>query len=214
MNGIALNIAVILQMLPKLLLIGLISLSVLLANQAVVLLTACCVGFLLLLNALNQVIIRMSPETAVVSSVADMCTSGIFGKSWARLITSTPDLLWHPYAPSLYTAVIAFVAGWGFALQTLYRDEINAGVLSRSNAVATSVLSTILLLVVLAVRIFMNQCDSILAAVSGAAIGLFMGYVVCLTIGAATDRRATNLWGIPLLRDRINNGSAVFICPK
>jgi len=214
MNGIALNVAVLLQMLPRLLLIGLIVLSILLANQSVVLLTASLTGFLLLLNALNQVIVRMAPDAAVISSVSDMCSSGMFGKPWARLITNTPDLLWHPYAPSLYTAVIAFLTGWGFALQTLYRDEIDAGVLSRRTATATAILSSILLVLVLGVRVFMNQCDTLVGALGGAAIGVFMGYGVCLTLGYATDRRATNLWGIPLLRDRINNGSPVFVCPK
>jgi hypothetical protein len=48
----------------------------------------------------------------------------------------------------------------------------------------------------------------------GSIFGIAFGYLGAIALGYATDRRATNLWGIPLLRDRINNGSALYICPK
>ena len=53
-----------------------------------------------------------------------------------------------------------------------------------------------------------------MAAVGGMAFGFLLGYLTAILTGYITNRRGTNVWGIPLLRDRINAGSAVYVCPK
>jgi hypothetical protein len=85
--------------------------------------------------------------------------------------------------------------------------------MNRSSLITTSIISGLLLIMAIVFRVS-SGCESILGAVSGSVLGIGIGYLGCVALGYATDRRATNLWGIPLLRDRINNGSALYICPK
>lgn len=202
-----------LQMLPELLVCGLVLLTILLSSQPLFFLALSTGGIQLLLGALNRLLIRMTPESAVVSSTTDVCNGGQIGKTWARLLRNSPDLLHHSFAPSIYIATVSFLTGWGWALQALYKDEVNAGIMSRSTMMAFPILAVFVLLLIVAFRYFQG-CDSLVSIAGGAGIGLIGGFFGAIALGYATDRRATNLWGIPLLRDRINNGSAVYICPN
>ena len=62
-------------------------------------------------------------------------------------------------------------------------------------------------------RRYYGGCDTIVSILGGLLFGLSVGYFGYVALGYATNRRMTNIWGIPLLRDRINNGSALYICP-
>lgn len=202
-----------LQILPESLMSGLIVLAVVLANQALLAMAAGAAGTQLLTGAVGRIIMRMSgPEDAVPTSSLDMCYTGFVGKAWNRFAGSTEEL-WHPRAPSVFMATIGFFVGYGMALQTLYKEEIDAKVVPRSSLTTTAVISVLLLIIALVFRIA-SGCESILGAFAGAAMGLLLGYLGCIALGFATDRRATNVWGIPLLRDRINNGSALYVCGK
>lgn len=201
-----------LQILPESLMSGLIVLAVVLANHSLLAMAAGAAGTQLLTGAVGRIIMRMSgPGDAVLTSSLDMCYTGFVGKAWNRLAGS--EEVWHPRAPSVFMATIGFFVGYGMALQTLYKEEIDAKVVPRSSLTTTAVISVLLLIIALVFRIS-SGCESILGAVGGAALGLMLGYLGCVALGYATDRRATNVWGIPLLRDRINNGSALYVCPK
>jgi hypothetical protein len=202
-----------LQILPESLMTGILILAIVLANQALLAMAAGAAGTQLLTGAIGRIIMRMSSNAAVPTSSMDMCTTGFIGKSWDRLFRASPDQFWHPRAPSVYMATIGFFIGYGLALQNLYKEEIDAKVMSRASLMTTAVISCLLLITAFVFRIS-SGCETILGAVGGAALGLMIGYLGCIALGYATDRRATNLWGIPLLRDRINNGSALYICPK
>jgi hypothetical protein len=201
-----------LQILPESILCGLILLAIVLANQPLVILAAALAGVQLLASTVGTLLMRFSPEQAVVSSSMTQCTMGYIGKSWDRLFRGGADLLWHPKAPSIYMVTVGFLAGWGYALQQLYKEEIQAGVLKPS-MMTTMAIITLLTLLLAAVFRIGTGCDSFTATLGGLAFGLLLGYTGAIALGYATDRRATNLWGIPLLRDRINQGSAVYICP-
>jgi len=200
-----------LQILPESLMTGIILLAIVLANQSLVVLAFGAAGAQLLTSASGRIITNMSPEGAIKASSMDMCTTGFIGKSWDRLLQKDP-LIWHPRAPSVYMATIGFFIGYGLAVQQLYKEEIDAGVMSRSTLITTSLISGLLLLTALLFRIW-SGCESIIGALGGTAFGLVLGYLGCIALGYATNRRATNVWGIPLLRDRINDGSALYICP-
>ena len=200
-----------LQILPDSLISGLVILAVVLANQAIMALAAGAIGTQLLTGAVGRLIMQMLPGAAERTSSMDMCTAGFIGKFWERL-SNIPENLWHPRAPSVYMATIGFFVGYGAALQTLYKEEIDAKVMSRSSLMTTAIISFLLLVTTIVFRVSFG-CESIFGAVAGAAFGILLGYLGAIALGYATDRRATNLWGIPLLRDRINAGSALYICP-
>jgi hypothetical protein len=199
-----------LQILPETLMCGTVLLAVLLANQS---LAAIAIG-----TALTQLIVEgvgsFLPGEKMGSSL-DMCQSGILSSSMARILRGVKDSekLWRPMAPSVYTATIAFLAGWGYALQQLYSDEIQAGVVSRSTLVGVSIIAAIIMVLAIVFRVA-KGCDTLMGAIGGTLLGLLMGYAGCIIVGYASNRKITNIWGIPLLQDRINNGSALYYCPS
>jgi hypothetical protein len=202
-----------LQILPETLTSGLLLLAVVLGSGPVLALATGVGGTQLFTTVVSRLLMRYAPDSAQLMSTMDGCTQGYVGKSWQRLLRDTlnPEQLWHPRAPSVYQATIGFVAGYGLALQHLYRDEIKAGVLSGSLMMTTGILAGLVMLLTLLFRVS-SGCESVFSAVLGILLGLFIGYIGTIALGYSTDRRATNIWGIPLLRDRINNGSAIYVC--
>jgi hypothetical protein len=203
-----------LQILPETIMCGLVLLTVVLANQPLLVLTATAALVQLLFGGVGRLIMKFQPDQAVVASSMSSCVSsmGFIGKSWQRLLN--PDaaaLLWHPLAPSAYMGTIGFFIGWGYALHQLYKDEINAGVLNRSSMLTMGGIAGLLLIMTLLFRIF-SGCETALGALGGTALGFILGYFLAIAIGYMSNRRLTNIWGMPLLRDRINAGKPVYVC--
>jgi hypothetical protein len=199
------------QILPDILLCATVLLAVLLANQSVMLLAIAAIGNQLLVSTVGRLMLRYSPDNAVIRSSMDMCTGGYIGKSWARLLGMEDNDLWSPLAPSLYMSALGFFGGWGGALSQLYKEEIDAGIVSRTTVIACGAIMLFVVLLAAIVRAS-SGCESFVSIAGGLALGGLMGYFLAIALGFSTDRRATNLWGIPLLRDRINAGAAVYIC--
>jgi hypothetical protein len=212
-NYIAASVMYNLQILPDALIAGLIILAIILANQSLVFLATGGLLTQFLVGAVGRILMKMTPDNAAVTMRPfDGCRGGILGKSWDALLSPNPDRLWHPIAPSAYMALLGFFGGVGGAIQQLYKDEIDAGIIGRNTLTATSVIS-ILVIALAAVFRYFGGCDTILSIAGGLAFGVILGYFGYVALGYATDRRMTNIWGIPLLRDRINGGSPVYICP-
>jgi len=204
-----------LQILPESLITGIILLAIILANPTLVALAGGAVGTQLLASTAGYLMMKFGPiDEAKLSTSADMCNNGFIGKHWNRLLrgNDAPESLWHPAAPSIYTATVGYFFGVGLSLLQIYNEEINAQVMSRAHLLTTTIIGTVLVVATLLFRILVG-CDSVLVAVTGLLLGLLVGYLGFITLAYLTDRRATNIWGIPLLKDRINNGSPLYICP-
>lgn len=202
-----------LQVLPDTLMMGAIVMAIVLANPTILALAAGCAATQGITHAAGAAIASAQPHQAVIRSSMDMCTGGYIGRTWGRLFRSGTGNLWHPYAPSVYTATLGFFAAYGAALSQLYRDEIDAGMVPRSALLTMGILTAVILVIAIIFRVG-SGCESFLAAVGGMAFGFLLGYLTAILTGYITNRRGTNVWGIPLLRDRINAGSAVYVCPK
>jgi hypothetical protein len=203
-----------LQILPESLICGLIILAILLANPAVAAVAAGAAGTQLLAGTTGRLIMTYMPDGAVINSSNNMCSTGYVGKSWARLLrgTASPELLWHPKAPSIYLATLGFLAGWGWAINQLYTEEIEAGVMNGKMVATLAVLAAVVLVVGNLFRV-MSGCDTIIGAIGGSLFGIAIGYFGAIALGTATGRRGTNIWGIPMLQDRISGGNALYVCP-
>jgi hypothetical protein len=202
-----------LQILPDTLLMGAIVLAITLANPAVLALAAGAAATQAVTHAAAAAIAASQPNATVIRSSLDTCTGGYVGRAWGRLFRAGTENLWHPNAPSVYLATVGFFAAYGAALSQLYRDEIDAGMMRRSTLIGMGVITAIVVVLTVTFRV-VSGCESLMAAIGGLALGFLLGYFTAILIGYFTERRGTNLWGIPLLRDRINAGSAVYVCPK
>jgi len=190
-----------LQILPETLMCGVIIMAILLASQPLIAVGIGIAVTQLLTHAMGLLIMWRAPDSATLRTSLDGCSMGFIGKSWARLFGASPDDLWHPNAPSIYLATIGFFAGWGYAIQQIYKDEIDRGIMKRPFLVTTAILSTLILLLAIAFRIY-TGCESYLSAAGGTVIGLLFGFLGAITLSYITNRKATNIWGIPLLRKK------------
>ena len=190
------------RILPEILITGSIILAIVLSNQVVLLMAIGSILTLLLTSTIGQILMKMVTGTATGTSSMNTCYSGFGGKSWLRLTTThNPELSWHPYAPSMYMSVIGYFFGYGLALWTIYKDEINSGIINKSIPITLVTVSACVILFTLLQR-YMSGCDSIVTALLGVFIGSMCGYAGTICLGMTTERKATNLWGIPLLRNR------------
>jgi hypothetical protein len=187
------------QILPETIMCGVIVLSILLASQPLVAVAIGVAVTQIMTQGIGRVIAGKTPEGAQLRSALDGCSTGFVGKSWARLLGKDPQLLWNPNSPSVFMATIAFFSAWGIALQQIYKDEINAGIMKKPALVATMVLSFLVLVLAFCFRIY-TGCESYLSAIGGTVIGFLFGFLGCISLGYVTDRKGTNIWGIPLLR--------------
>ena len=204
-----------LQLLPESLISGIVILSIVLVSKTLLFLAAGAGLTQLLTGAVGSLLMKYMDGNAEMRECAEECNPGFLGKSLTRLLNGgkAPELLWHPKAPSVYLATVGYFVGVGLALIQLYKEEIDTRVVSRSTLTGTAILSFLILIMAIVFRVS-HGCETVFGAVGGILLGLLLGYLGCVTIGYLTDRRATNVWGIPLIRDRINSGSAVYVCPK
>ena len=212
LDDIQAGIIYILQTLPDSLITGITVLAVLLGNQSLFTVAASSIFMQALVTGIGYLVIRFNPDSAITRSSQEPCTAGYINNYWAQ-VRGGRNNTDHPYAPSLYMATVSFFAGWGAGLKQLYADEINQGVLSNAQSITFLVLAFVIVLIAMVARI-RSQCESLFGALIGVGTGLAIGYLACIAIGAATGRTATNIWGMPLLRDRITNGSPIYTCPK
>jgi len=195
-NSIRFNLSV----LPDSLVTGLVVLSIVLANYTLIVLAAGMV--------LTQLF------TGYVGSLVSApgnppCESEFYALTVKRLFGVDPPSP-GPLAPSTFMASIAYLFGFGVALQQIYAVEIEkfqTGTPLMINAIA----GILLVFVTFLFRAFWSKCDTVTAALGGTVLGFALGYFGCVLLGYATNRRATNVWGIPFLQDRINKGSAIYV---
>ena len=191
-----------LQILPETLITGICILGVILANNSIVIMAAGGIVIQLLAVIMGKLMMKCMPGSAKPTSSIDMCQNGFVAKSWSRLLSGTPETLWHPNAPSIFMATITYFFGYGLAVQTLYSDEIQAGVKQRKFMIVASSFSAFLILLCMVFR-WASGCDSIFSSTLGAIFGIMVGYLSAIFIGYITNRHATNIWGIPLLQNRV-----------
>jgi len=203
----------ILQVLPDSLITGITVLAILLGNQTLFALAGSSLIMQALVTGIGYIIIKFNPDSVVTRIAEEPCAAGFINNYWARVRGGLANVD-HPYAPSLYLATVAFFAGWGAGLKQLYAEEIDQGVISNSQTTGFLITAFIILAAVMILRIFVSNCETLVGAFVGVATGTLLGYVFSVSLGFATDRKATNIWGMPLLRDRIAAGSPIYTCQK
>jgi len=203
----------ILLTLPDSLVTGITVLAVLLGNQALFTVAASSIFMQAFITGISYLVMRFNPDSVIVGPCLEPCTGGYINSYWAQ-VRGGRNNTDHPYAPSLYMATCSFFVGWGAALKQLYADEINQGVLSNSQTITLLVLAFMIVIAAMIYRIVVSKCETVVGALIGLGAGTTLGYLLCIAIGSATGRTATNLWGMPLLRDRLANGSPIYTCPK
>jgi hypothetical protein len=148
---------------------------------------------------------------------ADRCAGTFPGVSYGRFFGMTQsgtsgklsDTAW----PSYYTTFMGFLAGWIGALPTLYAQELSIS--PKKSVAATGGLVTlgILLLVVMVYRIS-SECDTFLSTSVGLTAGFLIGLMLVFAVAYISDRRATNMLALPLIRNKAEDGKPIYVCER
>jgi hypothetical protein len=133
----------------------------------------------------------------------------LFGSADSSTFGKLSDNAW----PSYYTTFFGFLTGWIASLPTIYSAEIAASPKRATAVTGGFVMLGILLLVVVVYRITSN-CDTFVSTSAGLITGFLVGVVMVLTVAYFTDRRGTNMLGLPLIRSRAEDGKPIYVCEK
>jgi hypothetical protein len=115
--------------------------------------------------------------------------------------------------PSYYSTFVGFLAGWVGTLPALYAAEIAAQPQRAATTMGGIAVLAVLCLTVMMYRI-QTGCESFASTSVGLLSGFVMGLVIVLFVAWLSDRRLTNVLGLPLLRDKAEDGKPIYVCER
>lgn len=153
----------------------------------------------------------------VASSSEPRCTGQYPGITWNyNLQLAANSKFGSPSfqkVPSFYTTLMGFISGWIASLPTIYADELKAAPAKKAATTAGLFGLGLVLLLVMIYRIS-TQCEGFLATASGILIGFLLGMLGVFGAAQVSERRATNMLGLPLLRSNAADGKPIYVCEK
>ena len=157
------------------------------------------------------------PDLVTTPSDVSKCAGRFPGVSYDRLLGLSLSSGFGSVAadawPSYYTTFVGFLAGWIGALPSIYARELKASP-KRASSVAGGILILILLCILVTIYRISSGCDGMLGTAIGLVFGFAIGLGLVLTASWISDRRATNILGMPLIRDKAADGKPIYVCER
>ena len=157
------------------------------------------------------------PDLIAAPQDANKCSGRFPGVSYQTLLGfansgslgSPVDSAW----PSYYSTYIGFLAGWIGTLPAIYANELAASP-KRASSVYFGIVNLAILCVAVMIYRISSECESFMSTSIGLVGGFFIGLGVVLLASWLTDRRATNILGMPLLRSKAADGKPIYVCER
>jgi hypothetical protein len=134
--------------------------------------------------------------------------SSLFNMARSNIFSATSDG-W----PSYYSTFVGFVAGWVGAIPSLYAAELKASPEKLSATAAGLIILICLTLMVMLYRIT-SECEGFMSTSLGLLAGFVVGLLLVMFAAWVSDRRATNLLGLPLIRNKAATGQPIYVCER
>lgn len=115
--------------------------------------------------------------------------------------------------PSYYSVFIGFIISYLATLPMMYQNELKASPKRKASMILGYVVISIVLLT-LAVYRLMSACDTPFGMFVGVLVGAALGLMMVLLLAYVSDRRLTNLLGLPLMRDKAADGKPIYVCER
>lgn len=116
--------------------------------------------------------------------------------------------------PSYYTLLMGFIIGWIGSLPTIYSQEIQASPTKKTSTFLGMLSLWGLAALVIIHRIFASSCEGFVSVITGLLLGFGIGLLLVFGISHLSERRATNLLGLPLMRDKAADGKPIYVCDR
>ena len=115
--------------------------------------------------------------------------------------------------PSYYNVFVGFLVSYIGTIPLLYQHELNASPKRKASMILGYVVIAITLLTLVVYRL-MSGCDTIMGLFVGTLIGAAFGFSMVLLFAYLSDRRLTNILGLPLMRDKAEDGKPIYVCER
>lgn len=161
--------------------------------------------------------------TRFVSGIAgpeidpQLCSGQFPGVSYDRLMNMSSERTFGALNrtgwPSFYSVFMGYLAGWIGMLPLVYQREIAASPRRRG---ASTLGLLVLGLVILMAGIYRVQsgCESTFGLFVGLLVGLFIGGLLMFGVAWISERRMTNILGLPLIRGKAEDGKPIYVCER
>jgi hypothetical protein len=152
----------------------------------------------------------------VGSGDATTCSGHFPGISFERIMdmkTTGFQALSYTGWPSYYSVFIGFVVSYLGVIPMMYQNELKASPKRKASMIlGYLVIGSVLL--TLAVYRLMSDCDTVFGMFAGLLVGGTLGLLMVLLLSYVSDRRLTNLLGLPLMRDKAADGKPIYVCER
>jgi hypothetical protein len=204
-----------LQVLPDVLMSATLLFSVLFQSPPMAVLGTA----MILLQFLHKGLIAFSrayiPDMTYNPSDFNKCSGRFPGVAYSTLFNYTRQGIFGVRQdgwPSYYSTFIGFLIGWIGALPTLYSKELTASPEKRAANAAGLIILTVLTLMIMVYRI--TECEGFMSVSMGLLAGFGIGLMLVILAAWATDRRGTNILGLPLIRNKVATGQPIYVCER
>ncbi len=116
--------------------------------------------------------------------------------------------------PSFYTTFFGFLIGWIGLLPEIYKWELSVSPRRAAAVKGGQILLGVLCVIIAGYRIVVSECEGYLSTFLGLLVGFVIGAALVIGIAWISDRRATNMLGLPLLRDKAEDGKPIYVCER
>lgn len=160
---------------------------------------------------------RFVSDTFGAEADPQLCSGQFPGVSYDRLMNMSSERTFGALNrdgwPSYYSVFMGYLAGWIGMLPYVYQQEIAASPRRRGAATLGLI---VLGLVILINSIFRVQsgCESMFGLFVGLLVGLFVGSLLMLGVAWISERRMTNILGVPLIRGKSEDGKPIYVCER
>lgn len=157
------------------------------------------------------------PDLAGYPNDTDRCAGRFPGVSYERLLGVIKGARGNQPTmdnwPSYYSTFIGFLAGWIGALPAIYAQEIAASP-QRASAVSGGIITLGILCVIVVLYRTSSNCESFASTTIGLLAGFLIGLALVMFAAWVSDRRATNILGMPLIREKTADGKPIYVCER
>lgn len=204
-----------LQVLPDTLTAASILFAVLFQSPPMATLATALVSVTFLHGKMASVLQQVIPGLAKGSTDSYRCSGRFPGISYESLLgLGSRNFAGSAEAwPSFYSTFVGFLAGWVGTLPALYATEIAAQPQRAASTMGGIAILAVLCLTVMLYRIS-SGCESFTSTSVGLLAGFLMGLAIVLLVAWLSDRRLTNVLGLPLIRGKAEDGKPIYVCER
>ena len=176
-------------------------------------------GSSILLSLIHPTIARFFTrfvDGSVGSGAGATCSGHFPGISFERVMdmkTSGFQALSYTSWPSYYSVFIGFIISYLGTLPAIYQNELDASPKRFASMILGYIVIGIVLLTLALYRLLSN-CDTPFGMFAGVLVGAALGFLMVLLLAYISDRRITNLLGLPLMRDKAADGKPIYVCER